>query len=299
MTEKYKEVYSIIKNKYGFFELKDKPSEEELKGYYTEKYYQEDKGNYQQKYNEEELEYIFNKLEQKFSIIQKEISSEAIGSVLDIGCGEGWALKFFKEKGWKVQGLDFSEEGCRNHNPDYVKYISFGDISDNIENLIVNKKKFDIIWIDNVLEHVLSPLSLLEKCYELANKGGILVIEVPNDFSIVQKQLLKSRHINKEFWVAIPDHLSYFNKEGLVAVCEAAEWTLLEVIGDFPIDFNLFNPRSNYIQNGEVGRSCHLARVEIENLLHSISVEKTNMLYKAFADLGLGRQLIGFFRKEM
>ena len=35
-----------------------------------------------------------------------------------------------------------------------------------------------------------------------------------NDFSILQKYLMERNHINSEFWVAIPDHVSYFNNAG-------------------------------------------------------------------------------------
>jgi hypothetical protein len=44
-----------------------------------------------------------------------------------------------------------------------------------------------------------------------------------------------------------------------------------------------------------LGKGCHQVRVVIENLLHDISPEKTNEFYQALANLGLGRNIIGFF----
>ena len=41
----------IIKNKYGFFEIKNKPSKKELQEYYAQKYFQEDKGCYESNYD--------------------------------------------------------------------------------------------------------------------------------------------------------------------------------------------------------------------------------------------------------
>jgi 2-polyprenyl-3-methyl-5-hydroxy-6-metoxy-1,4-benzoquinol methylase len=33
------------------------------------------------------------------------------GRLLDVGCGEGCALAFFREHGWSVKGVDFSSAG--------------------------------------------------------------------------------------------------------------------------------------------------------------------------------------------
>ncbi len=52
-------------NQYGFHELIDKPSSEELSEYYKKKYYQD--GNiatYRHEYLEEEILYFNNKIEQ-------------------------------------------------------------------------------------------------------------------------------------------------------------------------------------------------------------------------------------------
>ena len=40
----------ITKNKYGFFEVEKKPSQQELEEYYEKKYFQTGKGSYQKKY---------------------------------------------------------------------------------------------------------------------------------------------------------------------------------------------------------------------------------------------------------
>lgn len=162
----------------------------------------------------------------------------------------------------------------------------------------MENKKFDIIWLDNVLEHLKYPLEMLLYCSNLLSEQGVLVIEVPNDFSIVQSRLLETGCINEEFWIAKPDHISYFNKDGLINLCSTADLECIDVISDYAIDFDLFNPNSNYKANPSLGPSSHKSRIEIENMLHSISVEKTNKLYRVYAELGIGRQITGFFKKR-
>lgn len=290
---------NVIKNKYGFFELVVKPTTSELKKYYADKYYQQSQGSYQKKYSQEEITYVLNKLEQKEIIVNNFLENklQKSGKFLDVGAGEGWALKYFSDNGWACTGLDYSEYGCSMHNPKCIGMLQVGDIYENIDQLILDQKRFDLVLLDNVLEHVIEPLVLLQKINQLVSKGGVLVIEVPNDFSILQQKLISDGMVSRPFWVVVPDHISYFCKDGLINLCNEAGWQNKDIIGDFPIDFNLINSLTNYVENKSVGGSCHVARVTIENLLHSVSPVKTNALYRALGNLGMGRQLIGFFQK--
>lgn len=288
----------IVLNKFGFYSLQKKPSLTELKKYYAKKYYQVDRTTYQKVYSKEEILYINNKIEQKYLLIQKLLSKKNRNPrLLDVGCGEGFALSFFNKLNWDVMGLDFSKFGLMTHNPNMEKQFIDGDLYDNIKTLKAKKDKFDLIWAGNILEHVLDPMQLLINCYDLASKNGILMIEVPNDFSTIQIELKKRKLINNDYWIILPDHISYFNKEGLVNICSKANWRIKKIITDFPIDFNLFNPNANYVVNKKNGKGAHLQRLQIDNLMHRISIKKTNKFYEAMADLGLGRSIIGIFKK--
>lgn len=282
-------------NEFGFYMLSQIPSEKELKDYYTNKYYQENTSVYQKEYSEEELLYIYNKIEQKHYIIQSHLSETSKNSLLDIGCGEGFALNYFNKRNWCVTGLDYSSSGVNAHNPHCRDFITQGNMFTNIKSLIKAEKQFDLIWMDNVLEHVTDPLGLLKESRKLLSMKGILVIEVPNDFSIIQMKLKEMKLIKNDFWVAPPDHISYFNKQGLINICTAADLEHTLTIADFPIDFNLFNPNANYNSNESLGKGAHSQRIQLENIFHELSIEKTNKLYEIMADMGLGRQIIGFF----
>ena len=290
---------SVRKNHFGFYELVEKPSPSELKQYYAEKYYQDSSSSYERQYATDEVEYFKNKLQQKYLAALKLLQGTEKESLrfLDVGAGEGWALSFFKTKGCECTGLDYSNFGCKSHNPDCLEDLVVGDIYENLEKLLQQNRRFDLILLDNVLEHVLDPLALLESLRGLADDHCLLIIEVPNDFSHLQNYLLEGNYIPEPFWVVRPDHISYFNREGLIAIGQEAGWLSKYELGDFPIDFNLFNEATNYVKNKAVGKSCHSARVAIENLLHAVSPEKTNEFYHAMAQLDMGRQIIGFFQK--
>jgi 2-polyprenyl-3-methyl-5-hydroxy-6-metoxy-1,4-benzoquinol methylase len=286
----------VKKNIFGFYELDDKPSSDELNTYYTNKYYQTVK-HVQKEYSDTEVRHGNFKILQRYTIIKEllpQISTPY--RLLDIGCGEGWTMSFFKKQGWDVQGVDFSDYGCQAHNKNLLPYVKTGDLYQVLPTLVGATEPFHCIWLDNVLEHVLNPLGLLKLCSQLLDKDGVLFVDVPNDFSKIQEYLLQTKHISKPFWIAIPDHISYFNQEGLLAICEAARLSCVDFMTDYPIDLNLFNPLTNYVDNPETGKSCHLARVEIENFLYSISIDDMTALYRSMAKLGLGRSFQAFFK---
>lgn len=287
----------VALSKFGYYTLAKKPTPEELKKYYRKKYYQAEE-KYSSRYTRHEIENIFNKLDQKYQIIIKNIAKKPKGGygLLDIGAGEGWTLKYFRDKHWQVTGIDFSDFGCKTHNPNVLRNLIVGDIEAEAEKLIKSKKKYDLIWLDNVLEHVVDPQKLLNQCKKLSKSNAILIIEVPNDFSIVQRHLLKHGYVSKPYWIISPDHISYFNKEALNNLCESHGWENFDSLADFPIDFFLFNRDTNYVKNKKVGKQCHFARVRIENFMASLPQEKTLAFFRNLAELGLGRQLIGFYK---
>ena len=288
----------VEKNEYGFFTLKDKPSSEDLKKYYEEKYYQNALGGYEQNYSIEELKYFRNKIVERFYVIQKHLSSKNKPALLDIGCGEGWVLNFFLEKQWSITGLDYSNYGCDKFNPHCSEHLIVGDIYESLEKLEQQNLRFDVVWLDNVLEHVLEPETLIERIKKIVSSEGLLVIEVPNDFSFLQNFLFQHEYVDRQFWIAVPDHISYFNNEALKNLLNAFGWTTISVLADYPIDWNLLNRNTNYIMDKSLGSSCHTERVVFENLLHQQPIEKIIQFYEAVASVGLGRQIVGIFKAE-
>lgn len=297
-TEMQKKVYL---NFYGYYEIMNKPLEKELENYYAQKYYQQSKGTYQKQYTKQEIKLITNKLNRKDFVLNNYLTAAQKNKkieFLDVGSGEGWALDFFSKLYYNVTGVDYSDFGCKCHNPDQIGNMIIGDISKTLIELIENHVTYDIIQLDNVLEHVISPANMLDHLNRLLDAEGILIIEVPNDFSVLHEYLLENSHIDNKFWIAYPDHLSYFNKDGLVNLLKDNNFKLIDLITDFPIDLNLVNEDTNYVKDKSKGKNVHFARVEIENLLSGISLEQTLNMYRILAKMGIGRNIIGFFKKE-
>lgn len=287
----------LRKNELGFWEVIDKPSPEELQDYYSKKYFQETKGSYEKSYTPEELDYFRFRWELKKNIIER-IRGKKKGSMLDVGCGEGHNLAFFKEIGWTVRGLDYSSFGVENHHPECRDFLITGDLNELLEAEQKQGNFYDIIWVQNVLEHVIDPLRIFEFLSSLVVHDSVVIITVPNDFSYTQLSAKEHNHIDSNFWIVFPDHLNYFSSESLISTSKQMGWIAKEMISDFPVDWFLFHQGSNYVRDKSVGKDAHFARIQIERLLQQNDPDDLINFWSALAKVGVGRNLTIFLQKK-
>ena len=205
---------------------------------------------------------------------------------MDVGCGPGFFSKYMQDTGWQVVGVEPSRDAAEMARSSGITvYESVKQCLDQTNQL------FDAVTLLNVLEHVLDPASLLQEIHMLMDEQSILVVRVPNDFSIIQECALKKVKV-EPWWIAIPDHINYFNFKSLVRFLEQMNFMVVEYFDDFPMEiFLLFG--DNYVGNPEVGSQCHKKRVTFEL---SLPGELRRNLYRCFARSGLGRNCLVFAR---
>jgi SAM-dependent methyltransferase len=182
-------------------------------------------------------------------------------------------------------------------NPDCRDRVTTGDVPALLAERIGAGCRYDLLWLTNVLEHVADPPVLLATLGKIVAANGVLVITVPNDFSWYQQTLAETGRIDRPFWVSLPDHLAYFNRESLQEVAEATGWKCRATLADFPIDWFLLHPGSNYVRSRALGPAAHRARITLENALDQRPVADVNAFYSAMAKVGLGRQLSAFLTR--
>lgn len=296
MTDLYN---NVVQNKYGFYERKGLAKKDRIAAFYANCYYQNDMANYKKEYTAGEKEEKIRQLRMMEYILEHCVSrTNRGGDFLDIGCGEGFALKYFMQQGYEVSGIEFSLAGCRYHNPEVAEKIVEGDAESILEQY-GSKQYSGTILMDHVLEHVVHPEKLIQKVTAVTKGGSCLIISVPNDFSKTQMKLFEKGHIDGDFWVSKndpPEHLSYFNKKALQSLLEENGWKMEFITGSFPIDFNLFNENTNYTRNKKTGKSCHEAAMEIEELLlDAMGMREMVEMYKKLGEAGLGRNITAYF----
>lgn len=285
----------LSRHEFGHLELLNKPTKEELLAYYRNNYYQNETGSYRKSYSKLERIVIDLRIAQR----AKQISffrGEVPGSLLDVGCGEGFVLSHFGNLSWSVAGLDFSKAGVEIMNPDYAQYVEQGDIFDLLNKKIHANQNYDLVWLGNVLEHVLDPIALLHSLKQLVNSSGLLLITVPNDGNHYHEYLYQEGQIPERWWIAIPDHISYFTADRLKLSVERSGWDCLAIHGDFPIDWFLANEASNFLTDRSRGSAAHLARIRLEYLIAQAREDKANRFYESLADVGLGRNITAFLK---
>lgn len=129
------------------------------------------------------------------------------GKVLEVGCGIGDTLYKFKSKGWEVYGIDFSPLAQKIGRDIFGIDIFCSDF-ETYE--FKEAEYFDLILMFHFLEHVSSPVRVINKVWKLLKKDGELIIEVPNFNSFTRK-------IFGKFWnnLEVPRHIFHFSSDSI------------------------------------------------------------------------------------
>ncbi len=284
----------LVQTPGGWLEVEPKPTAEALAAYYNDKYYgsRDGRGQFAHAYTGEELEH------KRLPAAEAElIWNRPPGRMLEVGCGEGFSLDWFASRGWSVTGLDFTDAGLRAFFPHLLDRVAVGDAFALLEAVIARGEVYDFVICNNVVEHVLDPSGLLQRLRRTVAPGGLLRLSAPNDGSWLHQEILARGHARPDFWVAVPDHLSYFDADTLPKALAATGWELAELLGEFPVDLFLLNPDTDYIREPAKGRACHFARVAFEmGLWKRRSLEAVVEFRRGCARAGMGRNLVAYAR---
>lgn len=138
-----------------------------------------------------------------FKKILRQITSPEI-SVLDVGGGTGWIPDVLKKIDTRIgftQIVDIDEKAKNLAEQNGHAYFE-GIIED-----FVTEKRFHLILLLNLIEHVVNPLAVLQKAQSLLAPGGIIVIKTPNTDS------WDARLYKKTYWGGLhcPRHWVIFS----------------------------------------------------------------------------------------
>ena len=97
-------------------------------------------------------------------------------TVLEIGSGDGQTLSLFKENGYFVMGIEPDGRNVNLINQRFNEKICYKGYAEDFD---INKK-FDLVWMSHVLEHIIRPDLLFTKIKSILNPKGLFFVEVPN-----------------------------------------------------------------------------------------------------------------------
>lgn len=135
-----------------------------------------------------------------------------------------------KKNGWKVAGTEYDQNTAESIGKSLDINIKTG----NPKEWGFPSESFDVVTMNHVLEHMPAPEIAIEECSRLLDKGGLLVVAVPNFTSL---QSSWGKHL--WFHLDIPHHLYHFSEEGLTSLLEKYKLNVLK-IRRFDLEYNPF-----------------------------------------------------------
>ena len=137
--------------------------------------------------------------ERRFNFLKEKIVNK---SVLDFGCGVGGFLFKAKKVAKVAEGIELESRLQDHFHRNATKVYS--DLND----LISDGKKYDIITAFHVIEHISDPLSIFETLANLLTNQGELIVEVPSSDDALLTQYKSKEFSEFTYW---SQHLYLFN----------------------------------------------------------------------------------------
>ena len=114
-------------------------------------------------------------LENKLKIFYRWIKPQS--DILDIGCRDGTLTKKFKPYAVKLIGIDVDPNAVLVARKDGINAL---EVDANITPLPFDNSSFDVVLINETLEHLVYPEGIFSEVYRILKPDGIIIGSVPN-----------------------------------------------------------------------------------------------------------------------
>ena len=270
----------------GFIHSIPLPSDEELRVFYTSKFYNQARKKDYFENQRSQLKWWNFVFDRRLERLERVLGRK--GFILDVGCGPGFFLSRARELGWGVLGIEPSADAAEYATQELALPVKLGDISSLTRGEV--EQTVDVVYSHGVVEHLRNPLSYLTKVRSLLGGGGLIFTSAANDFNPYQLAAVLSLDTDP-WWIIPPEHLNYFSVASLKKLHERSGFELLHLETSFPIDQFLLMGE-DYISNPHIGAKCHSMRTQFELTMHSVGLGPLLIkLAESFGRLGLGRQV--------
>lgn len=169
-------------------------------------------------------------------------------SILDIGCDQGFFLDEARRYGYQVCGVEPSLRAR-----EYCQQIG---LTVEPRLLDINASQ-DIVVMWHSLEHIIDPVELMRRIYDLLTPGGLIFIRVP-DYRCHWRKLFK----NKWVWFQPENHYFHYSSKALAQLLAQTGFELIHICEQKPN--NLFTRRA-YRLSVDVFKTYFQARRTLKN----------------------------------
>ncbi|MFB0500163.1 MAG: class I SAM-dependent methyltransferase [Candidatus Hadarchaeaceae archaeon] len=151
---------------------------------------------------------------------------------LDIGCGFGKLLYELKPYFKRVQGIELNLETSKRGG----ELFGIRIFTKELKELNLPSNSYDVIILNQVIEHLNDFNSLFKEVYRILKPSGIVYIGCPNMDSISMK-LFKEAHIH----VSTHAHINMFNRRSLIFLAEKHGFSVEEIKSTNELDITLID----------------------------------------------------------
>ncbi len=154
-----------------------------------------------------------------------------VGTLLDVGCGDGLFLEIARAAGWSAEGIEFSPSGARRAAERLGRPIAIGDLTR--ESLL--RGPFQVVTLWHVLEHLPDAGSMLDAVLRRMTPGGLLVVAVPNLDNLFLRgayRIARLRALPLYEAGAREPHLSHFDSATIGGALERYGFREIEIVPD-------------------------------------------------------------------
>jgi 2-polyprenyl-3-methyl-5-hydroxy-6-metoxy-1,4-benzoquinol methylase len=159
---------------------------------------------------------------------------DAVGRVLDVGCGEGANAEILRTRGaTHLAGLELDEEFAARASERYDEVVNAA-VEDDFP---WDPASFDTILCYDVLEHLYDPWTALKRLRPLLKPAGRLHISLPNARSkeMWAPLVMKGRFDYQPAGIRDVTHIRWFTKRDVTAMLHDTGYRVTSVVGS-PID---------------------------------------------------------------
>jgi SAM-dependent methyltransferase len=154
--------------------------------------------------------------DQLYNLISEHASNDS--RVLDIGCATGGFLNYLRSQGFKnLSGIDPTEKYI-----DYAKKINGYNIKlGSAESIPFNGNSFDLLIMDQVLEHLIDPIKAFREAKRVLADGGLFCVGVPD------ARRYSTTYFFDFYWFLLREHIQHFDIEHLKLLAEMEGFELI------------------------------------------------------------------------
>jgi len=176
----------------------------------------------------------YNSYQNQLALYQSLIERYGARSVLDVGCAQATLAMLLAESGRRVVAVDIRQPFL-----DYAKNRwEHGEIDFVCANVFERPRlgTFDVVFANQIIEHLVYPAELLRILTAYVNPGGVMVVSTPNHDYF--RSPLPSytelgdpkQHEHKQFSAGGGDHFFAYTEEELRAAAREAGLEVAEML---------------------------------------------------------------------